>query len=656
MRFLLPARSWRLAALPLVLALVVPLVSAQPAQAAGCPASGGGRMPSATPTPGDFAFTGHGWGHGVGMSQYGAQGAARLGCQAGQILRTYFPGTSVASTKRSPTIVAGVAPNEPGARLPRRYRLAHLSGRPVTWQVVRGSVRKTLRRRQRAGQTWTVTSRAGGRFTVHRGDRLIWRGGRAGSRLVARINGRVVRLVEKQVRYRWGEVRFTSRADGNRGFYVTVALPSIERYLRGLAEVPVSWPGQALAAQAIVARSYATLARTSGSRWSACRCHVYDSVYDQVYRGYEVEAITSGGRRWVAAVNGTAKRVLRYGRRVVRGYYSSSHGGFSASSRAVWGGNVAYLRSVDDRAWTRASDDPNKTWTATFSARELGRRLGVGVATAVLLPKPQEAGGRVGNPTSGFGGMVVEGTRGTRRVSGETARSLLGLKSSRFNVATTAAPVTGDWDGDGDDDPGWRRGDTFSLRVNRRVRRVRLGRPGDTPLVGDWNGDGKDSVGVRRGNAWILRDRLFSGGVRRSFSWGASRDRPVIGDWNSDGKDTIGLWRKGLWLLRNVNRGGRAHHRFRWGRAGHRPLVGDWNGDGRDTVGLRRGTRFLLRNRLVAGQPALRYDFGAPADAPITGAWRQGRVDTVGVVRGGLWSLRTRHASGRADRRWDFRG
>src|SRR5215218_2901249 len=64
------------------------------AAAAECPASGGAALPRASAS-GDVVFRGGGWGHGMGMSQYGAQGAARLGCSYGQILTRYYAGTEV---------------------------------------------------------------------------------------------------------------------------------------------------------------------------------------------------------------------------------------------------------------------------------------------------------------------------------------------------------------------------------------------------------------------------------------------------------------------------------------------------------------------------------------------------------------------------------
>ena len=42
-----------------------------------------------------FTLRGHGYGHGIGMCQWGAIGRARAGQDAVTILQTYYPGTSV---------------------------------------------------------------------------------------------------------------------------------------------------------------------------------------------------------------------------------------------------------------------------------------------------------------------------------------------------------------------------------------------------------------------------------------------------------------------------------------------------------------------------------------------------------------------------------
>ena len=61
------------------------------------PASGGFTPPALKGTP-QFVITGHGWGHGVGMSQWGAYGYAQKGVAYDKIVTHYFPGTKLDTT------------------------------------------------------------------------------------------------------------------------------------------------------------------------------------------------------------------------------------------------------------------------------------------------------------------------------------------------------------------------------------------------------------------------------------------------------------------------------------------------------------------------------------------------------------------------------
>jgi stage II sporulation protein D len=43
-----------------------------------------------------YTFTGRGWGHGVGMCQYGAYGLAKMGVKYDEIIKHYYTGVDVA--------------------------------------------------------------------------------------------------------------------------------------------------------------------------------------------------------------------------------------------------------------------------------------------------------------------------------------------------------------------------------------------------------------------------------------------------------------------------------------------------------------------------------------------------------------------------------
>jgi subtilisin family serine protease len=234
----------------------------------------------------------------------------------------------------------------------------------------------------------------------------------------------------------------------------------------------------------------------------------------------------------------------------------------------------------------------------------------------------------------------------------------------RLLPASATAPavaLTGDWNGDGKQTPGWFRNGAFYLRFRNEGGPpdlvVPYGRKGDLPLVGDWNGDGRDTLGIVRDGEWHLRHSLTPGPGQIRFTYGrVSRgDRPLVGDWNGNGRDTIGIVRGDEWHLRDVHEGGSADRLFVYGRvaAGDVPLIGDWNGDGRDTVGIVRGDRWMLRDSLTAGNADREFVYGTlrVGDQPVVGDWTGTGPSMPAVARGfRSWELAHSFGASQPDR------
>ncbi|HWH32902.1 MAG TPA: SpoIID/LytB domain-containing protein, partial [Egibacteraceae bacterium] len=413
----------RRALLVLVAALSVATLPALPAAAqSGCTPAGGQAIPGPSTIPaGDFVVIGGGWGHGVGMSQYGAQGAAKLGCTAQQILQTYYQGVTIGQAPVLPESVrVSLWPERPGgAPVPAICIRAH-TGAPA-WQPPEGDALT-----QPTGSLWRVDVLVDGSYTIRQFDSVdgcrnagtsgtgteVWSGGSAGQLLRVPLDGTpIVQLTSKSTNatypegrpYAHGTMEFRSVAGAagatTGSTYLTLQIDThegrnaLERYLRGLSEMPSSWEPAALQAQAITGRSYAQDKWESfkGSR-SGCHCDVYDSTSDQVYAGYIKESEPGYGHRWVAAVDATAGQTMRYDGDTAVGYYSSSHGGHSESNAFVWGSNaVAYLKPVDDSRWDLASPNPLRRWATALTKEQVGQAFGVGVATSVTLPEPRGA-------------------------------------------------------------------------------------------------------------------------------------------------------------------------------------------------------------------------------------------------------------------------
>ncbi len=101
----------------------------------------------------------------------------------------------------------------------------------------------------------------------------------------------------------------------------------MEDYIFGVVpyEMSNSWPVEALKAQAICARTYVCNYIGGGA------FDVVDTTDNQVYKGYNAEYTNA-----LAAVTGTAKKVLKLGEDFVPTYYSASNGGYTEIPQHIW--------------------------------------------------------------------------------------------------------------------------------------------------------------------------------------------------------------------------------------------------------------------------------------------------------------------------------
>jgi stage II sporulation protein D len=288
--------------------------------------------------------TGHGWGHGVGMSQWGAYGYALHGWKYRRILGHYYPGTAmghVGEVHVRVLLAQGASSVTVGCAAP----MVVTDGRRLTRKLPAG--------------TYGV------------GSRLVFPVRKHGAGFsfghVAELSCASAPLTFDGRQYD-GTLVFRSRPGG---VSVVNGLP-LDTYLRGVvpSESPSRWPLAALEAQAVAARSYA-VAQLKPSSW-------YDLVpttTDQVYGGVAAERPRSDH-----AVYATLGQVLTWDGQVARTYYSSSSGGRTESSQDAWPGSapIPYLRSVPDPYDTYS---PHHDWGPyDFSSTRLGARLGLGSA------------------------------------------------------------------------------------------------------------------------------------------------------------------------------------------------------------------------------------------------------------------------------------
>jgi SpoIID/LytB domain protein len=384
-----------------------------------------------------FTFYGSGWGHGIGLSQWGAQGLATKGWGRGRIVRHYYRGTTVAQrTPPAGRFRIGLLQHQDSVALRAEkgsFRLELSTGRVLS-RASQGSTRYVLIRQNADGRNvYKIKNGAG---------KLLAQGGSSSNHLLAyRGSGAVIRVLDSGWPHQVGRGFLQFNIVGTRSAHLIAVVPA-EQYLYGLAEVPSSWDMDALEAQAVAARSYAweKIARL-GQRRSGCNCGLFATTVDQFYVGWDKEVALMGDR-WVAAVRNSARTVAQHNGATIQAYYSAASGGHTENNDVVWGGTArSYLRGVCDPAeWDVTSPNDStrvlERWSASFGASGITSRLGLGIGTVRDFRNfVRGVSGRVKTVT-------VVGSNGSAVVSGWTLRSRLGLRDTRFWVNSNRS-ITG---------------------------------------------------------------------------------------------------------------------------------------------------------------------------------------------------------------------
>ena len=392
---------------------------------------------------------GRGWGHGIGMSQYGAFGYAQQGWGGERILRHYYTGAKVVNKSVGRKVRVGMLQGRSSITI--RPQVKARGGGLVVLKVEGSSDRIV---EAQPGQTLRLEASSTGGTRIFKNGRRIRRDGRSvfgsGKRPVfARYAsfGTQVATEGKSYSVGYGRIEFVSYSSSGCSVgkcLSEVVVLSMQKYLYGLGEVPASWPQQSLRAQAMAGRTYAySKLLASANRGVPCFCGLYDSVADQVFVG-EAKRTGSGTywKNWKKAVDSTSKQVILDGGDPIVALYSSSSGGYTESNHIVWGSaQEPYLRGVKDPYDRAGGANPNFRWSVKMTWASLRTRLSNSFGSFGKLRKlvivRTGVSGRVA-----VDGLKIVGSERTLRVSGWATRSALGLKDTwfRFTVipATTA--------------------------------------------------------------------------------------------------------------------------------------------------------------------------------------------------------------------------
>lgn len=350
-----------------------------------------------------FVFSGHGWGDGIGMSQYGAWGYALHGYGYQQILSHYYPGTTLGSTPAT-LIRVLLADGKKTLKLSCAVPFTVTDGNGVAHTLAAGAISlgtKLVVNGQPLTPPLTFDAGAGGWMTLARPYR--------GEIQVDVVNGRL-------------------RA---------INVVGLEDYLYGVvpAEMPSTWSPPALQAQTVASRSYALATRKVAAPFD-----VYGDTRSQVYLGvsHETPATT-------AAVDATKGQIVMFNGKVASTFFFSSSGGETESISDGWGvAPVPYLVAVPDPYDVLS---PYHNWTVPISAHTFAQALKV-KGSILDLQTTTDPTGRVSRlsvitlPSLGLGAATGPS------FSGGAVTSALGLRSTWFSVSmmslqqpTPAAPI-----------------------------------------------------------------------------------------------------------------------------------------------------------------------------------------------------------------------
>jgi stage II sporulation protein D len=357
-----------------------------------------------------WSLRGAGWGHGIGMSQYGAYGYAKNGTGYRDILRHYYTGISIDQRD--------------------------------------GQVVRVLLQPNRSTVTFRGATSAGGR-NLNEGS--TYRASRSGSSVVLRSStGRELERYDDVMSVSGEDaVKLMGRADNGVGDGVyrgtldvrvargpglnAINSLGLESYVMGVVgnESPASWPLEALKAQAVAARTYALASNAGGRGFSQ-----YADTRSQVYRGVLSETPST-----TRATQATAAQVVTYGGNVATTFFFSTSGGQTENIENAFPGSVPkpWLKGVED---PYDNSSPYHRWGPfSYSRKGLGARLGGWVKGRFR---------RIDITQRGVSPRVVRarvvGTRGRTAVTGPQLRTRLGLRDTWLyvrRVRTRTASVGG---------------------------------------------------------------------------------------------------------------------------------------------------------------------------------------------------------------------
>jgi SpoIID/LytB domain protein len=399
---------------------------------------------------GDFVIQGRGFGHGVGMSQWGAWQAAREGHNHDEILAFYYPDSSPATAPAGTTIKVRISKDPTAASYDDHYYevlikpvvsaatmlLQNTGYADVSVAVPVGQIVETLYAPVGGvGHVWVVGHGAY--------DHVVVVPDAGTGRVAASMR---VSSVAAATTYReyWGSMNVEPMGEGE--LYLN-NLVLLDKYVRGVAEIKPEWANaayttlyaiEAVRAQAVAARTYAYAEFTSAG-------YVNDDTRDICYKGYAYEVDNPGAAQ---AATDTDGEILKYaGGALYKTYFSAHSGGYTTSS--AWNDSPPFYVVSKPDPWSQVAPpaglvtglSPGYLWSVNISPADLGTKLiKAGYIDNVgTITKVEVTGRDTPDADSHVTSVRIKGSLGEDTISGRNFKAALGLKSTLFSVVVVGS-------------------------------------------------------------------------------------------------------------------------------------------------------------------------------------------------------------------------
>ncbi|HUR52376.1 MAG TPA: SpoIID/LytB domain-containing protein, partial [Mycobacteriales bacterium] len=340
------------------------------------------------PASGAFSLLGHGWGHGHGLSQYGAQGAASLGKSADTITAAYYPNTARA-VQGNPMM---------RIKLSTDSRTTTREFVPVAGEYLRDMVSGKNVAVPTTAKIWRVASTSTGLHVSYVTSTATVKIATTYAGPLQAGGTTFIRIRHSDGATRDYRNAVQVRRSGTSSLQ-SIAIMPMESYLLGVVprESLSSWDAAALQAQSIAARSYSQYKKDHVS--STAIFDICDTTQCQVFQG-SAKYTASGTKTALepssttAAVKATAGVVRTYGGKAIFAEFSSSNGGWSTD------GGLPYLIAKAD-PWDGVTGSSVHSWSASLPVSSLESYFaskGLGSFRTMTITKRDgngEWGGRV---------------------------------------------------------------------------------------------------------------------------------------------------------------------------------------------------------------------------------------------------------------------